>query len=148
MTNPKFSYKWTLKNANFSKDKGKVFSCFSCGGGSSMGYKLAGIDEIGCNDVDPKMMEVYSENHNPKYSYTESIATLKDRKDLPKELIEIPKYGVINIHCSLLPKWRGAAPIQRALLNKDKTTGITFFRIDESLDTGKIISKYEYKISE
>ena len=89
MTNPKFSYKWTLKNANFSKDKGKVFSCFSCGGGSSMGYKLAGFDVIGCNDVDPKMMEVYSENHNPKYSYTESIATLKDRKDLPKELYDL-----------------------------------------------------------
>ena len=69
-------------------------------------------------------------------------------KILPKELIGIPKYGVINIHCSLLPKWRGAAPIQRALLNKDKTTGITFFRIDENLDTGKIISKYEYKISD
>lgn len=68
-------------------------------------------------------------------------------KILPKELIEIPKYGVINIHCSLLPKWRGAAPIQRALLNNDKITGITFFRIDEKLDTGKIISKYEYEIS-
>ena len=46
-------------------------------------------------------------------------------KILPKELIEIPKYGVINIHCSLLPKWRGAAPIQRALLNKS----------DNSIDT-------------
>ncbi len=68
-------------------------------------------------------------------------------KILPKEIIEIPKYGVINIHCSLLPKWRGAAPIQRALLNNDKITGITFFRIDEELDTGKIISKYEYEIS-
>ncbi len=68
-------------------------------------------------------------------------------KILPKEIIEIPKYGVINIHCSLLPKWRGAAPIQRALLNNDKITGITFFRIDEKLDTGKIISKYEYEIS-
>ena len=68
-------------------------------------------------------------------------------KILPKEIIEIPKYGVINIHCSLLPKWRGAAPIQRALLNNDKITGITFFRIDEKLDKGKIISKYEYEIS-
>jgi len=69
-------------------------------------------------------------------------------KILPKELIGVPKYGVINIHCSLLPKWRGAAPIQRALLNNDKTTGITFFRIDENLDTGKIISTYEYEISD
>ena len=69
-------------------------------------------------------------------------------KILPKELINIPKFGVINIHCSLLPKWRGAAPIQRALLNKDNITGVTFFKIDESLDTGNIISSHEYKIEE
>ena len=69
-------------------------------------------------------------------------------KILPKELISIPKYGVINIHCSLLPRWRGAAPIQRALLNNDKLTGVTFFKIDEHLDTGKIISSYEYPINE
>ena len=69
-------------------------------------------------------------------------------KILPKELINIPKYGVINIHCSLLPKWRGAAPIQRALLNKDSITGVTFFKIDESLDTGNIISSHEYTIEE
>ena len=84
-----FNFKWTLKDANFSKDKGKVFSCFSCGGGSSMGYKLAGFDVIGCNDVDPKMMEVYKENHNPNYCYTESITTLKDRNDLPPELYDL-----------------------------------------------------------
>jgi DNA (cytosine-5)-methyltransferase 1 len=40
---------WTLKDANFTKDKGKVFSCFACGGGSTMGYKLAGFDVLGCN---------------------------------------------------------------------------------------------------
>lgn len=46
----RFSYNWTLKDANFTKDKGKVFSCFACGGGSTMGYKLAGFDVIGCNE--------------------------------------------------------------------------------------------------
>lgn len=51
----RFSYNWTLKDANFTKDKGKVFSCFACGGGSTMGYKLAGFDVIGCNEIDPKM---------------------------------------------------------------------------------------------
>lgn len=66
MNNPhKFNYKWTLKDANFTKDKGKVFSCFACGGGSTMGYKLVGFDVIGCNEIDPRMMEVYQHNHNP-----------------------------------------------------------------------------------
>jgi DNA (cytosine-5)-methyltransferase 1 len=43
-----------LKDANFTKDKGTVFSCFACGGGSTMGYKLAGFDVLGCNEIDPK----------------------------------------------------------------------------------------------
>jgi DNA (cytosine-5)-methyltransferase 1 len=84
-----FPYKWTLKEANFTKDKGKVFSCFACGGGSTMGYKLAGFDVLGHNDIDPKMIEVYKANHNPKYSFQESITTFAKRKDLPKELYEL-----------------------------------------------------------
>jgi DNA (cytosine-5)-methyltransferase 1 len=82
-------YEWKLSEANFTKDKGKVFSCFACGGGSTMGYKLAGFDVIGHNDIDPKMVEVYKENHKPKYSYLESITTFAKRKDLPKELYEL-----------------------------------------------------------
>jgi DNA (cytosine-5)-methyltransferase 1 len=84
-----FHYKWTLKDAIFTKDKGKVFSCFACGGGSTMGYKLAGFDVIGCNEIDPKMIEVYKLNHKPKYAFLESIQTFKNRKDLPKELYEL-----------------------------------------------------------
>lgn len=85
----KFNYNWTLKDAVFTKDKGKVFSCFACGGGSTMGYKLAGFDVIGHNDIDKKMIEVYKENHNPKFSFHESITTFAKRKDLPKELYEL-----------------------------------------------------------
>lgn len=85
----RFNYNWTLKDAIFTKDKGKVFSCFACGGGSTMGYKLAGFDVIGHNDIDKKMIEVYKENHNPKYSFLESITTFAKRKDLPKELYEL-----------------------------------------------------------
>jgi DNA (cytosine-5)-methyltransferase 1 len=84
-----FPYKWNLKDTIFTKDKGKVFSCFACGGGSTMGYKLAGFDVIGCNEIDPKMMEVYIENHRPKYSFCEGIQTLKDRNDLPEELYDL-----------------------------------------------------------
>ena len=83
------NYNWNLKDANFTKDKGKVFSCFACGGGSTMGYKLAGFDVIGHNDIDPKMVEVYKENHKPKYSYLESITTFAKRKDLPQELYNL-----------------------------------------------------------
>lgn len=85
----KFPYKWTLKDAIFTKDKGKVFSCFACGGGSTMGYKLAGFDVLGCNEIDPKMMACYIENHKPKYSFLEPIQTFKLRKDLPAELYDL-----------------------------------------------------------
>jgi DNA (cytosine-5)-methyltransferase 1 len=85
----KFPYNWNLKDAKFTKDKGKVFSCFACGGGSTMGYKLAGFDVIGHNDIDKKMIEVYKENHNPKYSFLESITTFAKRKDLPKDLYNL-----------------------------------------------------------
>lgn len=84
-----YNYKWTLKDAVFTKDKGKVFSCFACGGGSTMGYKLAGFDVVGCNEIDPKMMDAYVTNHNPKYSFLEPIQTFKDRNDLPQELYEL-----------------------------------------------------------
>jgi len=85
----KFNYNWTIKDTVFTKDKGKVFSCFACGGGSTMGYKLAGFDVIGHNDIDKKMIEVYKENHNPKFSFLESITTFAKRKDLPKELYNL-----------------------------------------------------------
>jgi len=85
----KFPYEWTLKDTTFTKDKGTVFSCFACGGGSTMGYKLAGFDVLGCNEIDPKMMEAYKVNHNPKYSYLEPIQTFKLRKDLPDELYNL-----------------------------------------------------------
>lgn len=89
MNNHRFPYNWTLKEANFTKDKGTVFSCFACGGGSTMGYKLAGFDVLGCNEIDPKMIEAYKTNHNPKYAYLEPIQTFKLRKDLPKELYNL-----------------------------------------------------------
>ena len=85
----RFPYKWTLAEANFTKDKGKVFSCFSCGGGSTMGYKLAGFDVIGCNEIDQKMMKCYKINHDPKYAFLEPIQTFKDRLDLPDELYQL-----------------------------------------------------------
>ncbi len=69
-------------------------------------------------------------------------------KILPKDILEIPKLGSINVHGSLLPKYRGAAPIQWAVLNGDKTTGITTMYMDEGMDTGDIILKQEVEIGE
>ena len=69
-------------------------------------------------------------------------------KILPEELLNIPKYGSINVHGSLLPKYRGAAPIQWAILNGDKTTGITTMFMDAGMDTGDMILKQKVEIGE
>lgn len=69
-------------------------------------------------------------------------------KILPKEILEIPKLGCINVHGSLLPRYRGAAPIQWAILNGDKTTGITTMYMDIGMDTGDMILKEEVDIGE
>lgn len=69
-------------------------------------------------------------------------------KILPKEVLEIPKLGCINVHGSLLPKYRGAAPIQWAVLNGDNTTGITTMYMDIGMDTGDMIFKEEVAIGE
>lgn len=69
-------------------------------------------------------------------------------KILPKEILEIPAKGCINVHGSLLPKYRGAAPIQWAVLNGDKKTGITTMYMDEGMDTGDMILKQEVEIGE
>lgn len=69
-------------------------------------------------------------------------------KILPKEILDIPKLGCINVHGSLLPKYRGAAPIQWAVLNGDKTTGVTTMYMDVGMDTGDMILKQEVEIGE
>ena len=66
---------------------------------------------------------------------------------LPKEILEIPKYGCLNVHPSLLPKYRGASPIQYAILNEDKETGVTIILMDKKMDHGKIISNSKFLIS-
>lgn len=65
---------------------------------------------------------------------------------LRPELLELPPYGCINVHGSLLPRWRGAAPIQHAILNGDPITGITIMRMDAGIDTGEILSQAEMDI--
>lgn len=69
-------------------------------------------------------------------------------KILPKEVLDIPRFGCVNVHGSLLPKYRGAAPIQHAVLNGDKKTGITTMLMAQGLDTGDILLKSETEIGE
>ena len=67
---------------------------------------------------------------------------------LPKAILDMPKYGCINVHASLLPKYRGAAPIQWSVINGDEVTGVTIQRMDIGIDTGDIIAKEELVIAE
>ena len=67
---------------------------------------------------------------------------------IPADMLEIPKHGWVNLHFSLLPAWRGAAPVQAAIANGDEVTGATTFRIDEGLDTGDILGKLETGIGQ
>ena len=85
-------WKWTMAN-DYPKEKNglKVFSCFACGGGSTMGYKLAGCDVIGCCEIDPKMNEVYVKNHNPKHNFLMDIREFNKipNDKLPEELFNL-----------------------------------------------------------
>lgn len=85
----KFGYDWKLGDTEFSRDRGKVFSCFSCGGGSTMGYKLAGFDVVGCCEIDPRMMNVYRRNHSPRFHFLEPIQAFKERESFPDELYHL-----------------------------------------------------------
>lgn len=108
-------YYWSIKKLNdVKKNNLKVFSVFSGGGGSSMGYKLAGYDVIGNCEIDPKMNKVYVKNLHPKYSYQVAIQKFKAKEDLPKELFNLdildgsPPCSVFSMAGSREDKWGSA----------------------------------------
>lgn len=84
-------WKWSF--ADYPKEKNglKVFSCFACGGGSTMGYKLAGCEVVGCCEIDPKMNELYVKNHNPKHNFLMDIREFNNipNEELPQELFDL-----------------------------------------------------------
>lgn len=88
-----FNYKWYLKDGypapNIQKNNYNVFGTFVCGGGSTMGYKLAGFNHLGGVEIDPKIANVYKLNHNPLFFYNEDIREFNKRNDLPKELYNL-----------------------------------------------------------
>ena len=113
----------------------------------------------------PSPVKIWAEKHNIKYLQPEAlrnspafcaqISTLAPDliilaaygKFLPKEIIEIPKHGALNIHPSLLPKLRGPSPIQSAILNGDKETGVTIILMNEKMDEGHILAQKELQIT-
>ena len=78
----------------------------------------------------------------------EVIVVVAYGKILPKEILDLPKYGCINLHGSLLPKYRGAAPIQRVLFNGEKKTGFTLMEMVKAMDAGRMYHKEEVVIEE
>ena len=93
MQEHKFPYKWNLSDGYPAKgiepNACKVFGTFICGGGSTMGYKLAGYDHLGGVEIDPKVADVYRENHKPKHLFVEDIRLFNQRQDLPPELHDL-----------------------------------------------------------
>ena len=95
---------------------------------------------------------LYLKNNNEEYEYLKKLEAdlaivVAYGQMIPSEMLKLTKKGFINIHASLLPKWRGAAPIQRAIMNLDKLTGISIMKINENLDSGPICNSYKLNIS-
>lgn len=82
-------WKWTMAKDYPPGNGLKVFSCFACGGGSTMGYKLAGCEVLGCLEIDKKMNEIYVENHHPKYNFLMDIRDFNKLENLPEELYNL-----------------------------------------------------------
>ena len=85
----RFPYRWNLFDGYPESNGLKVFGTFICGGGSTMGYKLAGFDHLGGVEIDPKVADVYKANHNPKHLYVEDIRKFVKRTEFPKELYDL-----------------------------------------------------------
>ena len=109
--------------------------------------KQFGLD----NDIEviqPKRMKDEEVIAKIKEINPDLIVVVAYGKILPKEIIDIPKYGIINVHSSLLPKYRGASPIHSAILNGDKESGVSIMYIEEGLDSGDVILKEICEITE
>ena len=154
MGTPDFAEK-SLRNLHESKDNEVIAVVTNTDKPKGRGMKLF-----------QSPVKQYALEHNLKIyqpdkikTNNEFIETLKEMKPdficvvaygkiLPKEILDIPKYGCINVHASLLPKYRGAAPIQWAIINGEEVTGVTTMYMDTKMDTGDIILEKKVKIGE
>ena len=95
----------------------------------------------------------YLKNNKDEYNFLKGLhadiaIVVAYGQIIPKEFLSLTKKGFINIHASILPKWRGAAPIQRAIMNLDTETGISIMKINEELDSGPVSNTYKIKLDQ
>ena len=109
--------------------------------------KQFGIDN-NIEIIQPKKLKEAEITEKIREINPDLIVVVAYGKIIPKEIIDIPKYGIINVHSSLLPKYRGASPIHSAILNGDKETGVSIMYIEEELDAGDVILKEYCEITE
>ena len=101
-------------------------------------------------NIDVRIPE-FLNNNQQEYNFLKSLnadiaVVVAYGKIIPENFLSLTKKGFINVHASILPLWRGAAPIQRAIINLDKKTGISIMKLNKGLDTGAVCNKYEIKI--
>ncbi len=96
----------------------------------------------------PKILDTNEEYDFIKNLNPDIVVVVAYGKIIPKRFLNLPKHGFINVHASLLPKWRGAAPIQRSIMNLDKETGVSIMKITEELDAGPIIHQSKIRINQ
>tara|TARA_B100000614_G_scaffold56343_1_gene49354 strand:- start:2123 stop:3022 length:900 start_codon:yes stop_codon:yes gene_type:complete len=123
-----------IKKGKRNKEKKTPVGVFS---------ELNSIDTYYPEDLSSPTFLDKLKSYNPDF-----IVVFSYGKILPCQILEIPKIGSLNIHCSLLPKWRGASPIQRAIENDDQMTGLSFFLMSEELDKGNLIATHEMIIND
>ena len=100
--------------------------------------------ELQLNVVQPQKLEI--ENWKLKIPEADLYIVASYGKIIPKSVLDIPKFGALNIHPSLLPKYRGPSPIQAAILNGDTETGVTIMKLDEAMDHGPVLESRKWKI--
>lgn len=105
-------------------------------------------EELGIAVFQPEKLRDESIIEQIKYMAPEAVVVVAYGRILPPDILNIPKYGCINVHASLLPKYRGAAPIQWAVINGEEETGVTTMFMNEGLDTGDMLLKEKVKIGE
>jgi len=142
-----FTYKWNLKDLENVKPNGlKVFSCFAGGGGSSQGYKMAGYDVIGCNEIDPRQMEIYKHNLKPKHSYLMDIREFRELEDLPGELFELDILDA-SFPCSLFSAANLKADDKKGKEVKFREGQATQTLDDLAFETIHLVNKLKPKIA-
>ena len=102
----------------------------------------------GINFRNPPSLSSEEEFENFKELFPDVVVVVSYGQIIPKNFLKITKFGFVNIHASLLPKWRGAAPIQRAIMNGDKKIGVSIMKIEEQLDSGPVLTSNELELDQ